>query len=72
MSDIKLFSLKGDGASELAGRMAALESNLQKQIEANMPTFLGMRFLASEYDTGKTHKSRIDSLVWGHYCQVFD
>ena len=63
MSDIKLFSLKGDGVSELAGHMAALESNLQKQIEANMPTFLGMRFLASEYDTGKTHKGRIDSLA---------
>jgi predicted transport protein len=63
MSDIKLFSLKGDGVTELAGHMAALESNLQKQIEANMPTFLGMRFLASEYDTGKTHKGRIDSLA---------
>lgn len=27
-----------------------------------MPTFLGVRFLASEYVTGKTHKGRIDSL----------
>ncbi|WP_454763235.1 hypothetical protein [Cupriavidus campinensis] len=27
-----------------------------------MPTYLGVRFLASEYDTGRTHKGRIDSL----------
>src|SRR5690606_41318521 len=27
-----------------------------------MPAFLGVRFLASEYATGKTHKGRIDSL----------
>lgn len=27
-----------------------------------MQTFLGIRFLASEYETGKTHKGRIDSL----------
>ncbi|MDP2610709.1 MULTISPECIES: DUF5655 domain-containing protein [unclassified Oceanobacter] len=27
-----------------------------------METFLGVRFLASEYSTGKTHKGRIDSL----------
>ncbi|MBV1929134.1 MAG: DUF91 domain-containing protein [Gammaproteobacteria bacterium] len=62
MSDIKLFSLAGEKVSELAGRMAALESHLQQQIEANMPAFIGIRFLASEYDTGKTHKGRIDSL----------
>jgi predicted transport protein len=31
-------------------------------IEAQMPTFLGVRFLATEYTTGKTHKGRIDSL----------
>lgn len=62
MSDIKLFSLSGEKVSELAGSLATLESNLQQQIEANMPTFLGMRFLATEYSTGKTHKGRIDSL----------
>ncbi|WP_231118980.1 DUF5655 domain-containing protein [Oecophyllibacter saccharovorans] len=27
-----------------------------------MPVFLGVRFLASEYPTGKTHRGRIDSL----------
>ncbi|MBL4637922.1 MAG: DUF91 domain-containing protein, partial [Proteobacteria bacterium] len=62
MSDIKLFSQSGEVFTELAGSIAALESNLQKQIESNMQTFLGVQFLASEYHTGKTHKGRIDSL----------
>ena len=62
MSDIKLFSLSGDKVDELTGSIAVLESNLQQQIEANMPTFLGVQFLATEYSTGKTHKGRIDSL----------
>lgn len=62
MSDIKLFSLEEGEATELSGSIAVLESQLQKQIETNMPTFLGVRFLATEYSTRKTHKGRIDSL----------
>ncbi|MBR8179416.1 MULTISPECIES: DUF5655 domain-containing protein [Burkholderia] len=62
MSDIQLFRLSNGTASELPGQAAKLEKQLQGLIEANMPTFLGVRFLASEYVTGKTHKGRIDSL----------
>lgn len=62
MSDIQLFRLSNGTASELPGQAAKLEKQLQSLIEANMPTFLGIRFLASEYATGKTHKGRIDSL----------
>lgn len=63
MSDIQLFRLSMDGgANELPGRAAAMEKHLQSLIEAQMQTFLGVRFLASEYATGKTHKGRIDSL----------
>ncbi|GAB3346277.1 DUF5655 domain-containing protein [Marilutibacter aestuarii] len=62
MSDIQLFRLVAGQASELPGRAAAIEKQLQALIEAQMPTFLGVRFLASEYATGKTHKGRIDSL----------
>ena len=62
MSDIKLFSIGSDTATELAGSSALLEKDLQNQIESQMETFLGVRFLASEYSTGKTHKGRIDSL----------
>ena len=62
MSDIKLFSQAGEVFTELTGSFAALESDLQKQIESNMLAFLGVQFLATEYATGKTHQGRIDSL----------
>lgn len=63
MSDIQLFRLR-DGATavELAGQAAPLEKNLQSLMESQMEAFLGVRFLASEYATGKTHRGRIDSL----------
>lgn len=62
MSDIQLFRLNGGIATELAGHAAPLEKALQRLIESQMETLLGVRFLASEYATGKTHKGRIDSL----------
>jgi len=62
MSDIKLFRYGPQGANELAGVSALIEKQLQKLIEFQMETFLGVCFLASEYSTGKTHKGRIDSL----------
>ena len=63
MSDIKLFRVKSDAPPiELAGKSAALEKSLQSLIEAHLDTFLGVRFLASEYSTGKVHGGRIDTL----------
>lgn len=63
MSDIQLFRLHGPGiATELASQAAPLEKTLQALIEGQMETFIGVRFLASEYATGKTHRGRIDSL----------
>jgi predicted transport protein len=62
MSDIQLFRLSGGVAAELSSRAVAIEKQLQSLIEAQMPTFFGVRFLASEYATGKTHRGRIDSL----------
>lgn len=63
MSDIQLFRLNvQQDAVELPGRAVAVEKQLQSLIEAQMECFLGVRFLASEYATGKTHKGRIDSL----------
>lgn len=62
MSDLQLFRLSNGTASELTSQAAKLEKQLQSLVEANMQTFLGVRFLASEYVTGKTHKGRIDSL----------
>ncbi|PKO71561.1 MAG: DUF91 domain-containing protein [Betaproteobacteria bacterium HGW-Betaproteobacteria-14] len=62
MSDIKLFHYNAKGAAELAGKSAAIEKALQNLIESQMETFLGVRFLASEYSTGAKHRGRIDSL----------
>lgn len=62
MSDIKLFRLNKSGVKELTGTSVALEKSLQTMIENNLEAFLGIRFLATEYHTGKTHGGRIDTL----------
>lgn len=62
MSDIKLFRYSKEDASELAGKSVAIERTLQRLIESHMETFLGVRFLATEYSTGAKHRGRIDSL----------
>lgn len=62
MSDIKLFSINSQSAQELEAKTAVLEKDLQKHVEQHMEVLLGVRFLATEYSTGKTHKGRIDSL----------
>lgn len=62
MSDIKLFRLTAGKATELQGNASDLEKPLQTLIEANLEPLLGIRFLATEYSTGKTHGGRIDSL----------
>lgn len=62
MSDIKLFRLATGEAVELQGDASDLEKPLQTLIEVNLETLLGIRFLATEYSTGKTHAGRIDSL----------
>ena len=60
MGDIKLFNIK-DEVKEIEGTSMQLEKHLQNTIEENMDIFLGVRFLASEYSTGKVHNGRIDS-----------
>ena len=62
MSDIKLFSLTGVSPVELASKSVALEKSLQSLIESHLNAFLGVRFLATEYSTGKVHGGRIDTL----------
>ncbi|MDR1888176.1 MAG: DUF5655 domain-containing protein [Zoogloeaceae bacterium] len=62
MSDIRLFRYSAADAQELAGKSVAIEKTLQNLIELHMETFLGIRFLATEYHTGAKHRGRIDSL----------
>lgn len=71
MSDIKLFRLSNGEAVELQGDSSGLEKSLQKLIEANLGPLLGVRFLATEYSTGKTHGGRIDTLgLDENHCPV--
>lgn len=62
MSDIKLFRLEPQQVTEIKGQSVLIEKTLQTLIERNLEAFLGVRFLQSEYQTGKTHGGRIDSL----------
>lgn len=62
MSDIKLFQLEGQSATELEARAVDMEKRLQLLMEQNMEALLGIRFLATEYSTGLKTRGRIDSL----------
>jgi predicted transport protein len=62
MSDIKLFQINGPEVRELSGQSVAVERSLQTLTERHLEPFFGVRFLASEYSTGKTHGGRIDTL----------
>lgn len=62
MSDIRLFKLDNGVASEIQGQASDLEKPLQTLIETNLLPLLGIRFIATEYTTGRTHAGRIDSL----------
>lgn len=62
MADIKLFKVSVGVALEIPGQAATVEKKLQNLIEKNLEAVLGVRFLASEYSTGKVHGGRIDTL----------
>lgn len=62
MSDIRIFKMEGTSTKELKGSSVELEKSLQTFMERNLESLLGIKFLASEYSTGKTHSGRIDSL----------
>lgn len=69
MSDVKLFRVSHGSAQELVGRPVKLEKKLQSVVEKHLETFLQVRFVASEYSTGKTHAGRIDTLGFDeNYC----
>jgi predicted transport protein len=62
MGDIKLFHTAKTSVEELEGRSVEIEKSLQTLIEHHLESFLGVRFLASEYITGVSHGGRIDTL----------
>lgn len=62
MSEIDLYKINGQSVSRVESQSFTLEKSLQTLIEGNLETFFGVKFLASEYSTGKTHGGRIDTL----------
>jgi len=62
MTNIKIFSIRGEKPEEIKRKHLELEKEMQKIIEHNMDEFFGIKFLASEFSTGKKHKGRVDSL----------
>lgn len=62
MGDLKLFRIQKDNVTEIESESVALEKSLQQLIDRQLTTFFGVRFLASEYATGRTHGGRIDTL----------
>jgi predicted transport protein len=62
MSDLKLFRLSGNLTKEIKSSSSDFEKSVPTSIEANLESLLGVRFLATEYSTGKTHAGRIDTL----------
>jgi predicted transport protein len=62
MSDLKLFQINGSDINELGARSVAIEKSLQTLFEKHLESLLGVRFLATEYSTGKKHGGRIDTL----------
>lgn len=71
MSDIRLFRLDQGKASAIEGSTSHLEKPLQTLLEQNLDPLLGIRFVASEYPTGKTHAGRIDTLgLDENHCPV--
>lgn len=62
MGDIKLFRVAGGDVIQLEGKSVGVEKTLQALLEKQLEAFLGIRFLATEYSTGKVHGGRIDTL----------
>ena len=63
MTDIKLFSLDGEGlARAVPESPRMLEKSIQNLIEQNIGVLLGIRLLGTEYSTGRKHGGRIDTL----------
>jgi len=63
MGEINVFRATNDGGVvELGSETVDLEKQIQSLIEENLEELLGIRFLETEYSTGKKHGGRIDTL----------
>ena len=61
MSDLRLFRLLPTGVVELTDT-AAVERSLHALIERHLQPPLGVRLVASDHPTGRSHGGRVDTL----------
>jgi predicted transport protein len=52
----------GSKIQQIHKKTGIVEKDIQTIIEKDMETYLGIRFIATEYSTGKVHGGRIDTL----------
>lgn len=57
-----LYQIKDDSVNHIKQSSFPKERNIQKLFEANLPSFFGIRFVASEFTTGDRQRGRIDTL----------
>lgn len=62
MGAIKLYSTAEGGITEVVAEPVDLERTIQRELEHHLREYLGVKFLASEYSTGRIHGGRIDTL----------
>ncbi|STY78245.1 DUF5655 domain-containing protein [Macrococcoides caseolyticum] len=62
MGDIKLFSIADGNCIEYKGKSMTIEKSLQTLMEKHLEELLGIKFLATEFVTGRKHNGRIDTL----------
>ena len=60
MADIKLFHIANNQVKALSGAPETIERSVQVLFERHLDVLLGIRFLASEFQT--SHGGRIDTL----------
>jgi predicted transport protein len=71
LADIKLFQLHADAVQQLTAHSMDIEKSLQTLLEKHLEAFLGVRFLSTEYGTGKKHGGKIDTLgLDDNHCPV--
>jgi hypothetical protein len=72
MSRLRLFRVRArSGDSPMSASVLPLERSLQTLIERNLGSLFDVRFLASEYATGRRHGGRIDTIgLDSHQCPI--
>ena len=66
MGSIRLYSSGPGVVREVVPEPFDLEKTIQRDLEQHLNEYLGVKFLASEYSTGRLHGGRMDTLGVDH------